>query len=295
MNKRLCSVLIGTFLAVVLAASAALAATDAATAPKGNWKEKLDKAIAAAPFDVGVYVLDVASGDTYQHNADKQFSSASIIKLFILQNLFEQAQKGDVKLTDAIVFDQSKAIPGGMLHKFATGAILRLEDIAQFMLSVSDNTATNLLIDRLGMDRINASIQAMGAKETVLGRKMLDFAAKQQGKDNYTSAQDVAMVLQRFLKADPRILDMLSCQKDNSKLPALWGFDDYDDLEPVFAHKTGELPGFYHDAGILYYKTSHPVIMVVLTGGVPHLATGCAFDAKIGKIIYDAFRTEDQK
>ncbi len=269
-----------------------VAASAACAADASGWKEKVAAEVSAVSFDAGVVVVDVANGDRYEHNADRRFSSASIIKLFVLNNLFEQAKKGDLKLSDTIVFDHDRSVVGGMLHKFSSGATFRLEDLALFMLAVSDNTATNLLIDRLGMDNINKSIQAMGAKETVLGRKMLDFEARKAGKDNFTSAQDVAMLLTRFLKDDPRILDMLSLQKDRSKLPADLGFDDADDLEPILADKTGELPGFYHDAGIFFYASPRPVVVVVMTGGVPHLNTGCEFIARIGKIVYDTFNPE---
>jgi len=257
-----------------------------------DWKEKVAAEIKAAPFESGVFILDVAKGDKFEHNAGQRFSSASIIKLFILNELFVQAKSGDVKLSDTIVFDHSVAVDGGMLHKFSSGAILRLEDLALFMLAVSDNTATNILIDVLGMEKINAGIQGLGAKETILGRKMLDFEARKAGRDNYTSALDVGNLLVGFLKEDPRILDMLSLQKDRSKLPADLGFDDADDLEPILADKTGELPGHYHDAGIFFYATPHPVVVVVLTKDVPHLNTGCEFIARIGKIVYDAFLVE---
>ena len=176
-----------------------------------------------------------------------------------------------------------------MLHKFSSGASLRLEDLALFMLAVSDNTATNILIDYLGMDKINTSIKALGTKETILGRKMLDFEARKAGRDNFTSAADVGIVLASFLKEDPRVLDMLSLQKNRSKLPSALGYDDMDDLEPVLAHKTGELGGIEHDSGIFFYATPRPVIVVVLTENLPDSATGCAFIGRIGKIIYDAF------
>jgi beta-lactamase class A len=254
-----------------------------------GWKEKIAEEIAAVTFDAGVFIYNVADNDKFEHNSDKRFSSASIIKLFILNELFNQVKTGEAKLSDVIVFDHNVAVDGGMLHKFSSGASLRLEDLALFMLAVSDNTATNILIDHLGMEKINASIQALGAKETVLGRKMLDFEARKAGRDNYTSAAEVGNLLTGFLKEDPRVLDMLSLQKDRSKLPGNLGFDDADDLEPVIANKTGELPNHYHDAAIFFYATPRPVVAVVLTGGVPHLSEGNQFIARIGKIIYDAF------
>lgn len=254
-----------------------------------SWKEKVAAEIAAAQFDAGVFILNVADNDKFEHNSDKRFSSASIIKLFILNELFNQVKKGDVKLSDVLVFDHSKAVDGGMLHKFSSGATLRLEDLALFMLAVSDNTATNILIDHLGMDKINESIQALGAKETVLGRKMLDFEARKAGKDNFTSAAEVGNLLAGFLKEDPRILDMMSLQKNRSKLPGNLGFDDADDLEPIIANKTGELSGIEHDAAVFFYATPRPVVAVVLTAGLPDSTVGCDFIARIGKILYDTF------
>jgi len=272
---------------VLLVAGASL---QAQTANMSNWKDLLAREVAAAKFDSGVLVINMANNDKFEHNVDKRFSSASIIKLFILNELFAQAKRGEVKMSDTIIFDHNKAVDGGMLHKFSSGAIFRLEDLALFMLAVSDNTATNLLIDHLGMDKINTNIKSLGTRETILGRKMLDTAARLAGRDNFTSASDVGKVLASFLKDDPRILDMLSLQKNNYKLSAKLDFDDFDDLEPILAHKTGELGNIEHDAGIFFYATQRPVIVVVLTAGLPDYSVGRDFIANIGKIVYDAFK-----
>jgi len=281
------------FVVLTLTCLSSVAFADEKVADLTNWKEKVAEEIKAVPFDSSVFIFDVAGGDKFEHNADKRFSSASIIKLFILNELFSQVKKGDVKLSDTIIFDHDKAVEGGMLHKFSSGATLRLEDLALFMLAVSCNTATNILIDHLGMDKINEGIQALGAKETILGRKMLDFEARKAGRDNFTTAVDVGNLLTGFLKADPRVLDMLSLQKDRSKLAGGLGFDDADDLEPILASKSGELFGYYHDSGVFFYATPRPVVAVVMTGpNVPTLKMGCEYIGRIGKIIYDAFLVE---
>ncbi len=96
------------------------------------------------------------------------------------------------------------------------------------MISVSDNTAANLLIDRLGMDAVNGGFRELGLSGTVLGRKMLDFEAKKAGKDNFTTAGDMAVVLETLhsgkifsASARSRMMEILSLQKLNSKLPGL--------------------------------------------------------------------------
>ena len=257
-----------------------------------NWKSLVDAEVKAAKFNTGVYIYDVKRDDTYAFNADAKIRSASIIKLFILNHLFTQVKNGQSKLSDVVIFDHNKAVDGGMLHKFSSGATLRLEDMALFMLGVSDNTATNLFIDYFGMDKINETIQAFGVKNTILGRKMLDSEARKAGRDNFTCAEDVGRLLTSFIKADPRILDMLSLQKNRNKLPSALGFEDADDLEPVLAHKTGELGGIEHDSGVFFYASDHPVVVVVLTENLPDVQTGFKYIGRIGKIVYDAFNAE---
>jgi beta-lactamase class A len=155
------------------------------------------------------------------------------------------------------------------------------------MLSVSDNTATNILIDALGMDEINGSIRRVGASGTGLRRKMMDFASARAGRENYTTASDVALVLEEILK-NRRMIELLSVQKSTSGLPALLPFDDMDDVEAVLIHKTGGLQGIYHDAGVFFYS-SDPIITVALTSGAKSSMNGQAFCASVGKTAYDAF------
>jgi beta-lactamase class A len=188
---------------------------------------------------------------------------------------------------DTARFDRTQAVRGGILHVISDGAALRLEDLAAFMLSVSDNTATNILIDMLGMDGINVSARRIGARGTELRRKMMDFASARAGRDNYTTALDTALVLEEILK-NRRMTEMLSVQKSSSGLPALLPFDDMDDVEAVLIHKTGGLQGIFHDAGVFFYS-SDPVVAVALTSGAATGKEGQAFCASVGKIVYDAF------
>jgi beta-lactamase class A len=247
-------------------------------------------------FDVGVYVKRVSSGESFEHNSKLSFPSASIIKLFIFYHLFTcgEGAKGEKKekyLKRTVTYDHAQAAPGGILHRVSDGAALRLEDLAILMLSVSDNTATNILIDELGMSGINETIQNLGASDTFLRRKMMDFEAKRAGRDNFTTPSDVAKVLEAILK-NRRMVEMLSVQKSTSAFPARLPFDDTDDVEPILAHKTGYLPGVAHDAGIFFYSED-PVIAVALTSGAPARQEGHGFCADIGEIVYFAFASKN--
>ena len=262
--------------------------------PAGNggeayWQDKLRTEAEAFPFAAGLYVRDLTQKTAFEYQADKIFPSASVIKLFILWSLFESAAEDKLDLLEEGLFDASDSVGGGILHKASPGARFRLDDLALLMLAVSDNTATNVLIDHLGLDAINASIRRLGFEKTVLGRKMLDFEAKKQGRDNYTTPRETGELLAKIAQKGGRMLNMLSVQKSTDKLPARLPFEDPDDLEGLLAHKTGELPGCEHDAGIFFHLTPRPVVAVVLTSGVPHRSTGCDFCAQVGKTVYDAF------
>ncbi|MDR2179599.1 MAG: class A beta-lactamase-related serine hydrolase [Synergistaceae bacterium] len=262
----------------------------------GDWRNKLTAAVKRRHFDVGVYVEHVSSGESFEHNSKLSFPSASIIKLFIFHHLFTCGKEEKYRqeyLQRTVTHDRARAVPGGILHKVSDGASLRLEDLALLMLSVSDNTATNILIDELGMSNINEAIQKLGASDTFLRRKMMDFEAKNAGRDNFTTPSDVAKVLGEILK-NRRMVEMLSVQKSTSTFPARLPFDDTDDVEAVLAHKTGGLPGITHDAGIFFYSAD-PVIAVALTSGAPTCQEGSDFCADIGEILYFAFAPKSEK
>lgn len=257
-----------------------------------TWTEELERVCLDFPASASVFVLEPAGGETFAYRADERLPSASLIKLFVLWHLFERADSGDLELSEELVLSPDAAVDGGILHRAAPGARLRLDDLALLMLAVSDNTATNALIDRLGMEAVNASIRGLGCVDTVLGRKMLDFEARRRGLDNHTSAREVGELLVRMARRGGRMLDLLSVQKHVGKFPSGIPFEDADDLEAFLAHKTGELPGHEHDAGIFFHRTGRPVVAVALTAGLPDSGTGRRFCGRVGGIVYERFKTE---
>ena len=138
----------------------------------------------------------------------------------------------------------------GILKDLEPGLALTWKDLAVLMITVSDNTAANWLIDFLGMDAVNREIRTLGLSETELNRKMMDAAAKERGLENKTSAADMERMYEAIRNdADSEeMTDILRRQQCNNKLPVFFG------EHSGFAHKTGDLPGTEHDAGILYVK-----------------------------------------
>lgn len=178
----------------------------------------------------------------------------------------------------------------GILKELHTGLKVTYRDLALLMIVLSDNVATNILIDTLEMANINATIQQQGFLNTSLQRKMMDGKAKEQGLDNYTTAYDVMRLLmgleQQTATLSPasrqQFIDILKRQQCNNKLPMLLP------TGTILAHKTGDLPQMEHDAGIMYVKDK-PVVVVVLTKDLANNLEGVKFNNVIGKIVYDYF------
>jgi beta-lactamase class A len=248
-------------------------------------KEEIDKFKGIC----GVIIKNENTGELLQYNEKLVFPSASIIKLSILLELFKRIENGEFSLEDRVMLKDSDKVGGfGVLKELDCNLNLTIKDLATLMIILSDNVATNKLIDILGMDSINNTVKELGMKDTVLGRKMMDEEAKKRGLDNYTSAKDTLTIFEAYLnpskivelcpKNRDTIIDILKKQQCNNKLPFLMPKDI------AFGHKTGDLPGVEHDAGILFSKTGN-IIIVVLTKDLEDNAYGVQFNNNIGKIV----------
>jgi beta-lactamase class A len=157
------------------------------------------------------------------------------------------------------------------------------------MITVSDNMATNMLIDSFGYDKVNYFCQKIGMHRTKIARKMQDFESLKQGIDNLTSAADVALIYEKFLDEDEfksphrtAILQTLADQKLNNKIPARLP------STVKVMHKTGEIPHVEHDAGILEKNGQH-LILVVMTSDLVTNQDGIDFCAEIAKKACEKF------
>ena len=195
----------------------------------------------------------------------ERMRSASMIKVFLLAAAMEKVRDGELSLEKEITLKSSDKVGGsGILCGYASGTILSLDTILRLMITESDNTATNMVIDLLGKDNINKYIQQNGYSDTILKRKMMDFAAVNAGLDNYTSVTDLGTIFQKIYnhecvgnKEDEVMLSYLKGQTDKECFPsALPG--------AVIAHKTGELGGLYDDGGIIYMN-DRDIILVIMT------------------------------
>jgi beta-lactamase class A len=242
--------------------------------------------------------VDLTSGQSVFHNADLVFPIASSIKVAVLAELYHQAQEakagaaGKATLTDGYTMDAAALVDESPFLAGLTPGVSRVtnRDLASFMVSVSDNGATNVLIGRLGMDNVNALLAGHGLRETRLRRRMLDLEAARQGRENTSTPREMAALLEALYRGkvvDRPLTDdlfkLLSAPKEKyipRGLPA----------ETVAANKPGWLDGVRTDSGIVFAK-NRPFVLSVMTTYVHDEA---AAERAIARIAAAAYRHFDR-
>lgn len=217
-----------------------------------------------ARYSIYANRLDVPSGQPLIFH-DERVRSASMIKLFILAKAYEDIQKGTLSEKQQVVLTPDVKVGGaGSITGWPDGSTITVEELLRHMITESDNTATNIMIDLLEMDAINQYIQGQGYTQTVLARKMMDTKAAAAGQENYTSASDLGKFFTRLYRHqcvspeyDDAMLDLLRQQEDRECFPTALP-------DAVIAHKTGELDHLYHDGGIVY-STHGDYVLCILT------------------------------
>lgn len=212
----------------------------------------------------GCVLWDAARHETLARYREEQvFKSASLIKTPIMLCALEEVEAGRLSLDGKIdvpprccVGDEAPIISGGPQ---ATLAVL-----LEYMITQSNNSATNVLIDLLGMEKVNAFSRKIGLKDTVLRRHMLDFDAARRGMENNTTAGDMSRLYAMLLGGET-----LTPFMRDAALPILLRQEDKElilsgDPSCRAAHKTGGLSDIAHDAGILYGE-NRTLIFAVLS------------------------------
>jgi beta-lactamase class A len=239
---------------------------------------------------VGFVLQDLRKNFRRDWNAEEVFPAASVIKLTILWELFRRVDEGELSLHEEMELRETAKVGGfGILKEMHPGLRPSLEDLATLMIILSDNMATNILIDLLGMEAINRTATELGLHKTVLQRKMMDGEAKARGLDNFTSPEDMAHLLWHYMESPDLsessrkiMLNILLRQQCNNKLPLRMP------LGAPLAHKTGDLPGTEHDVGILLLP-KQPIILVVMTKDLSRNQDGIAFCNKVGELLYTTY------
>jgi beta-lactamase class A len=241
---------------------------------------------------MGVAIEDLTTGDQFLLHENEVFAQASSIKIAVLAELYRQAQQGKLKLTDLYTVQASDLVADSNIMGGLTPGITRLtlRDLATMMVSVSDNSATNVLIDRVGMENVNAMLDSLGLSHTRLRRKMMDLDAAKHGRENISTPSEMmtllaalyrGKVLNKEMESD--FFTMLSTGKD-SWIPR----DLPGDLK--IADKPGELEAVRNDSGIVFVE-GRPYVICVMTAFLRNERDG---EEAISKVSLAAWRMFDR-
>jgi beta-lactamase class A len=216
---------------------------------------------------MGIAIEDLTTGDHFFLHESEVFAQASSIKITVLANLYLEAQQGKLKLTDPYTVQSSDLVPDSDIMNGLTPGVTRvtLRDLATMMVAVSDNSATNVLIDKVGMQNVNAMLDSLGLSHTRLRRKMMDLQAAKEGRENISTPREMMQLLDAIYhgkvlnkESTADFFKMLSTGKA-SFIPR--------DLPPDLkvANKPGELEAVRNDSGIVFVE-GRPYVICVMTG-----------------------------
>ena len=231
-------------------------------------------------------------GKCFYYQSEEVFPSASVIKIPILIECLRQSELGYLDLNDMVPIPD-KVGGSGVLQALSPDLKLTIRDLMTLMIIVSDNTATNVLIDLLGMESINKAMKEMGLRDTVLNRKMMDLEAKKRGLDNFTSPRDMITCLKimnegSYLSPESRemALSIMNHQQFQDKLLGMIEADQ------IFAAgKTGSLPGVENDCAVFKVK-GKTAYVAILMDKLEDTFAGREMISRIGRHVYNYLLAE---
>src|SRR6266513_4648508 len=284
-------------LALLLSGTAAAAAQET-----GALRAALDARIARAPARaVGLYYRSLARPDSLLIGANLRFHAASTMKLPVMIQIFRDADAGLLALDDSLTVHtafpslaEGAFIVGkeddsdSTLYSFV-GRNRSVRDLLERMITRSSNLATNILIERVGGARAQASARALGAWSIQVLRGVEDGAAYRAGLNNTTTARDLGVLLAAI--AEDRAARPASCRE----MLRILGAQEFNEGIPVglppgtrVAHKTGWIGEVvYHDAAIVYPAARSPYVLVVLTGGIKEDSVAHNLVADLSRLVYE--------
>ena len=232
-----------------------------------EWMERVRQ----TPGKVGVYYRPL-DGEAVGFNEDLPLIAASVIKLPVMVEAVRCIEVGELDPDERVTVPPEAKLPScGALTYLHDGLTVTVMDLITLMIILSDNTATNLLIDRLDMEAVNRTMADLDIPGIALRRKLFDAEQSRRGVENTVTARGIGLLLTRMAtgtllggKADSQMMSILKNQRLNGKLPFfLHG------RGVKIAHKTGEDDGITHDVGVVYAPKPFVVCMLSNEVDVP--------------------------
>ena len=260
---------------------------------KINWKnleDKINKEIKRFNKEVSIYIKDLDKNWIISIEKEKLFPAASLVKIPIMATCFllENEKKLDLEQTIKLK-SQDKLGGSGILKIVLDNSEFPIRRLIGLMIYESDNTATNIITNIIGINNLNNYFKKIGLKNTYLLRKVADYSSRRNGKENYTTAEDMGNLLERFYrknfineKISDECIEILKLQRINDRIPK------YLPASVLVAHKTGLERNICHDVGIVFTKKGDFIICVLTKNG--NLKSSKEFIAKISLLVYNYFK-----
>jgi beta-lactamase class A len=238
------------------------------------------------PGEAAVFACDDRGGELFAERADEAFPSASVIKLPMVMALYADAARGDIDLDERLRVGE-RVDGSGVLRHLRDVEAMSLRDLAMLSIIVSDNTATNLLVDRYGLDRVNERMREWGCSESRFARKMYDFDAAKCGKENLMTARETASLLLRLLRGEcvdratsDAVLAILGECQDRTMLRR------YLPSGADVANKTGTLDESRNDVAIV--RGERPVVVAAFSRKLSDPGVAVSWLGRLGWCAYRA-------
>jgi beta-lactamase class A len=250
----------------------------AATASAVDLKSDLEQMAAKHQGKVSLFAKNLKTGQTISINADEPVQTASVIKLPVMIEAFYQAKAGKLDLTRKLNVTKDEQVPGsGILAYIQPDVTLSLLDTITLMMIVSDNTATNMTLDQVGIPNVNDRIASMGLKNTYLYKKVFRKAEGPMPPDQpkfglgKTTAREMAQALESIYRCDlkdqalcDQMMKIMRGQQDHSMVPRYLE-NEADVPHPEWvADKLGALDDVRNDVALVMYK-GVPIIISAFT------------------------------
>ncbi len=285
----------------LLSLIASLAAPSFAQSPNlAAAEQQIQKHIADSHADVGVAFRTLDGKTEWLYHADDSFHAASTMKVPVMIELYRQVQAGKLKLSDPLtIHNEFHSIVDASPYKLdpsddsetelykAEGQTRTLTELCELMITVSSNLATNLIIEKLGVENIRAIVHSLNADGMHVLRGVEDTKAFEKGLNNTTTARALQILLASIAdntaagpEASQQMLAILERQKFNEGIPA--------GLPPgtKVAHKTAEITKIHHDAAIVF--APRPFVLVILVRGLPNIKDSSALMADITSLLFQS-------
>lgn len=218
----------------------------------------------------------ILPGDTrIEHRQDEQFITASTIKIAIMIELYRRVDRGESRLDDIYELREEDICPGsGIMQALHLGAELTLGDVCYLMMSISDNTATNVLIDHVGMDAVNTTMRNLGLEKAILARKMRGGPAVEGEGENLGTPAEFARLINAILDGEAAsaescmaMLETLKTQANSRRIGR------YVPAGMEWGSKTGSHTTTVNDVGFVMTKDG-PLVISVFVEGIGDVVEG---------------------